>query len=594
MNECTRCGKTGIELRASCFNCFAPLELTPEETELLRKKLEERRALLLAVKEDDLEDREYDDTSRMEIVGEIFDDLEEVQLPWWKKLFAQKNENVQQKHTMLQGSDTPKKVKKGIKSKGTSDIAEDEDRSLVDDAELKRRMQEAKEREEQEKKEKARLEKERKKREKENKKNTKKRDIRDTILEDDVPVELLRSAINAAINTMEANTTTDFGDILTSYLKLNQGQQKQIFGELYNNFNIIANPQGYGQLVNSGLARYSKAVQSDVSEANTIIEFINRFGYGNNYFNAASISYFAEQRNFVAATHLLKFLLRTYPFDSVMHAELYNVVDNMQGQVTPPIKRTMKEAFLTELAPQYARRYRHRYFSGLAFSQNPSDKEQLAVFEKSSERLTMADFKLANNDNDGATRLFYDIAVNSAEMLNTRLAAFSGLTDSSIKDAVSVIPYITDAIVSQIETPAMVGNIRWFGLEIGKMMVKLASNEADHPNVNPADAYITGANALSKLINANQTACLKGENHNGKSLRQSAALVYALAGMEREMNEIIDRRIEYRDFPIAGTETGATYQELAEQTRFISPNYTEADAIRSSVRVAMAQYKSAK
>ena len=592
MNDCQRCGKNITELRASCFNCFAPLNLTPEEYAALKQKLDEAQALLLANEnEKEVEKQGIDETSRSLIVGEIFDDLAEEKTPWWKKMF-EKNGEKQQKYSTLQTSEAdPKRKKHGINK---DNEVKEEESSLVNEQEMARRMKEAKEQEAKDKKERAAQEKERKRIEKERNKKSGKKKLSESLLEDDVPVEILRGAINAAINTIEANTSTDFSDILSSYINLKRAQQTQIVGELYNNFNIIANPQGYAQLINSALARYSRAVQNNSSEADVLLEFINVFGYGNNYFNAATVSYLADQRNYVAAIHMLKFLLKTYQYDSVMHAELYNVVDNLQGQITPPIKRTMRETFLTELSPQYARRYRHRYFYSLVFSQNASDKEQFTSYGSTTDRLVLAEYNLASNDTMKATTIFYDVAVNSAEILGRRLAAFSGLTDSGIKEAISVIPYLTDEILSRPDSPERTCNIRWYGLEVGKMLVKLASNENEHTDINAKDAYIAGAAALGKMIKSNPIASLRGENHNGKSLRQSAALLYSLAGMEKEMNDVIDMRIEYTDFPQAGTENGATYKEINELIKYISPNHTEPDAIRNSVRVAMSQYRSAK
>ncbi|MHB9129905.1 MAG: hypothetical protein ACYDBB_02295 [Armatimonadota bacterium] len=405
-------------------------------------------------------------------------------------------------------------------------------------------------------------------------------------------MQLLQQAgLKLASDALLVTTSGDPQELITALLRVPVEQRFPLEAYLYDRNNPANNPLNYMKLTGAALGIYNKTPVTDKATCDGLLRLVNLFGIGSSQFNMTTFSRMYSSGNASGAMYMLQWLLARYPDDTTLQADAFQAI--MFGGLggTRQDQLTMIRSMMDTLKPHYARRFRRDYYNQISLNPKVAESISLAVLQKDPDKLIAAESNLALQQIADASALYARILADLHEPLSRRLAAWSGLWDADPDKAVAATPLLTDEILKLPPSAERTATIRWFGGEMGRVAPFITNGwTSKRPKATQPVCFSTMAASMTRLVTADPLACLRLENANGKSLRYSAAIIYLMAKMGKEANDVVVQVVEYKECPRPGTRFASTTTKLQQEIGFTSPRLGETEEVVDKLVKAMVSY----
>jgi hypothetical protein len=396
-------------------------------------------------------------------------------------------------------------------------------------------------------------------------------------------VDIAVKDLNAAGYTLAANTMSALLPELTkrriiAWLSLPPEKRKPVDDYMLQQYAPTNINRRF--LVSVGIELLT-APPADVKlNADDYFQFVTWFGADTGQLNIDQVEQIGAST--AAALRLLQWVILANPDDVTLQRR---AVIDIHSQLHCNDKDTVDffQFLLAHLPPHYARGVRHDFFvllhggrlhvAGIAFTDFQTDKDPLVAAEA---LLAVKDYPTAS----AKYRVVLDDA--PAEPIERRLAAWSGLWDANPELALAATAALTTELTALPAGDARKRLLRWFGAEMGRVAPALTNPLfTAFPHLTSPESYRQMASSMTALLQCDPIACLSLDA-NGQSLRHDAALIYMLAKMGDEANDILLRRIEYMEIPRPGTRLSAGLKP-GVALKFISPRKEESEQTSSAL-----------
>jgi hypothetical protein len=325
------------------------------------------------------------------------------------------------------------------------------------------------------------------------------------------------------------------------------------------------------------------------------------FGKDTRFLNMGTAYDFYYKRKLQMAAKIAKWLAKDKPADTELQRSVAKSLLKF-GESHDNVIKFYKE-LINNTSEPYKRDIRFDFYEMLKNKRLVSDKETLPGIQQNGDALSAGDAFIVDALYDKATEKYILIMDDKNADIYQRSAAWSGLMDS---DPVSAFKYADD-ITSAVETikdkESKAKLAVWLGWQLNRMVMHeiplapgrsiLYSRLQYKPISNIKDWQKKSAAIIEKLINIDSVALLKPENDKWKSLRFTAAMLFALAGDNGKSAEIAGREIKYMVDPPPGGWPfipNTSVNDLKKPREFVSPGAMEYDSLMRELMSSLTRY----
>jgi hypothetical protein len=335
--------------------------------------------------------------------------------------------------------------------------------------------------------------------------------------------------------------------------------------------------------------------------ADNYFALATRFGKDTRFFNMGTAYDFYYKRKLQMAAKIAKWLAKDKPADIELQRSVAKSLLDF-GESHDNVIKFYNE-LINNTSEPYKRDIRFEYYEMLKKKRLVSDKESLAGIQQNGDALCAGDAFIVDALYEKATEKYILIMDDKNADIYQRSAAWSGLMDS---DPVSAFKYVDD-VISAIEAikdkESKVKLAVWLGWQLNRMVmheIPLAPGRSIRnsrlqykPIYDVKEWKNECALIMERLVKIDPVAFLTPEKDTRKSLRYTAALLFALSGDNIKADEIIRREIKYMKDPPPGGwpfPPGSPDKDIKSPREFVSPDSMEIESLMLELMPALTRY----
>lgn len=379
--------------------------------------------------------------------------------------------------------------------------------------------------------------------------------------------------------------------IFTALLHLPADKRSPLEEFLYERYHSSNNPMNYTMMTSAAMRIYGETPPEDQAIRDGMLHLIALFGYGGHEKLLMNTSRLYAGGKTANALYLLQWALTRTPDDTTLQRDVAKILLQNDMRCSLPDQFAFLGWMNQALKPHYVRRLRREIMAWHVNNRNVPEANKAENLVHDPDPLVAAESHLALQHYTEAAALYTSVLQNPREPLYRRLAAWSGCWDTTPDTAVAAIPALTDAVITLPAGSQRTAAMRWFGGEMGRVVPSITNGLAvKWPKATMPACYTVMAASMSRLLATDPVACLRAEEMNGPSLRYAATLVYLMANMGKEANQVLAQRVDYQEFLRPGTRFAPTMAKLREPVAVSSPRLSETEDIAGIVAQQITDY----
>ncbi len=325
------------------------------------------------------------------------------------------------------------------------------------------------------------------------------------------------------------------------------------------------------------------------------------FGKDTRFFNMGTAYDFYYKRRYQMAAKIAKWLAKDKPADTELQRSVANSLLSF-GESHDNVIKFYNE-LINSTAEPYRRDIRFDYYEMLKKKRLVSDKETLPGIQQNGDALCAGDAFIVDAIYDKATEKYILVLADKNADIYQRAAAWSGLLDSDPSSAFKYADDVIAAVEVIQDTESKTRLAVWLGWQLNRMVIReiplapgrsVRNTRLQYKPVHDVKEWGQKcALIMERLIKIDPVASMKPEKDTQKSLRYTAALLFAIAGDNNKAGEIAGREIKYMvDPPLGGWPffPNSADKDLKKPREFVSPRGIESELLMRELMPALTRY----